>query len=164
MTRLKIAGRLMPESLRPPVANDVLGSFYQKTKLTSRQHASKHGFSKCEICKARLYFWLNSGRRTFEETMAMMRERHPDITNIRKYTQRAIRESTGLGIFDNWIVDHNFWKVRRPVIATGEALELLHEYQKELYAKGEMLTRFIRKAESGNKDVLLGLRVGMARR
>jgi hypothetical protein len=96
--------------------------------------------------------------------MAMMRERHPDITNIRKYTQRAIRESTGLGIFDNWIVDHNFWKVRRPVIATGEALELLHEYQKELYAKGEMLTRFIRKAESGNKDVLLGLRVGMARR
>ncbi len=51
----------------------------------------------------------------------------------------AIRQTTGDGFYDNYIVEHHLWTPRNPVIATGEEAAGLHKHQKILAAQGRYL-------------------------
>jgi hypothetical protein len=90
--------------------------------------------------------YLSRGH-TFDEVCDILHKHHPKIKDITTYTRHAIRQATGEGIFDDWIVEHNFWEVRSPILTndpvarailktTRSDLELLW---KERIAQGEIL-------------------------
>ena len=85
----------------------------------------KRGFSQCRKCKSKLMSYLYGGH-SFNEIMSLLHERHPEIQNVRKYAQNVIRQTTGDGYFDDWIVSHKYWHVRKPILAPPEIKELLH--------------------------------------
>jgi len=105
--------------------------------LNSRK-AWKHGFSQCEICKAKLMAYLDKGR-TLDDVIEIFRQKKPHIKNHRRYAMNAIRQTTGEGLFDNYIVERALWTPRNPIIATGKAARALHRRQKILAAKGRYL-------------------------
>jgi predicted Zn-ribbon and HTH transcriptional regulator len=85
----------------------------------------KRGFSQCRKCKSKLMSYLYAGH-SFNEIMRLLHERHPEIKNVRKYAQNVIRQTTGDGYFDDWIVSHKYWHVRKPILAPPEIQEILH--------------------------------------
>jgi len=46
-----------------------------------------------------------------------LHERHPEIQHIRRYAMNAIRQTTGGGLYDDYIVARGLWHVRNPVFA-----------------------------------------------
>ena len=51
----------------------------------------------------------------------------PVIKNVRRFAMNAIRQTTGYGLYDNYIVEHadRLWTPRNPIIAEGEDAEEL---------------------------------------
>ena len=98
----------------------------------------RHGFSQCEICQSKLMAYLDKGH-TLADVIDLFGHRKPGIKNVRRYAMNAIRQSTGNGLFDNYIVDHKLWTPRNPVIAEGEEAAWLHKRQRLLAAKGRFL-------------------------
>lgn len=104
----------------------------------------RHGFSQCEICKAKLMAYLEAGH-TFAEVVAKLAERHPDIKNPRVFARNVIRETTGEGVFDDYILEHGLWALRNPIIAPPEIHEKLKIKCAELTAKGKELIEMDKK-------------------
>lgn len=98
----------------------------------------KHGFSRCNICKSKLMAYLEKGH-GFDEIMHILKEKHPNIKNIRSYTRNAIRQTTGGGIYDDYIIEHNLWTVRNPVLASPDLYKELKKMWLELAEKGRYL-------------------------
>ncbi len=71
--------------------------------------------------------------------MHMLKEKHPNIKNIRAYTRNAIRQTTGEGIYDDYIIEHNLWTVRNPVIASPDIHGELEDMWIDLAKKGRYL-------------------------
>jgi hypothetical protein len=68
--------------------------------------------------------YLRNGH-SFNEVMSILHKQHPEIKNVRKYAQNVIRQTTGDGFFDDWIIENNFWHVRQPILAPPEIKEQL---------------------------------------
>ncbi len=98
----------------------------------------KHGFSQCMVCQKKLMAYLEKGH-SFDEIMDILKKRHPNIKNLRAYTRNAIRQTTGLGIFDNFIIEHNLWTVRNPTLAPPDIHKALQTMWRELAEKGRYL-------------------------
>ena len=98
----------------------------------------RHGFSQCEICQAKLMAYLEAGH-TFDEVVAKLAESHPDIKNTRIFARNVIRETTGRGIFDDYIFEHGLWALRNPILAPPEIREALKKRWVELSVKGREL-------------------------
>jgi hypothetical protein len=88
----------------------------------SRSKKRKHGFSKCATCKAVLMAYLERGH-NFEEVCEILAKNHPEIVDIRKYARNAIRETTGFGIYDDYILKHKLWPLRKPFLTAAPGLE-----------------------------------------
>jgi hypothetical protein len=84
----------------------------------------RRGFSRCRVCKSKLMYelWKGNG---FDHVCNTLQAAHPEIKNIRKYAQNVIRETTGDGIFDDYIVREKLWPVRKPIMAPPEIREQL---------------------------------------
>jgi len=132
------------------------------TKVQNRKKW-RHGFSQCPICKAKLMAYLEKGHslddvinyfkqawqkepRNKFKGIINGKERiflKPKIKeeNIRRFVMNAIRQTTGYGIYDNYIVEHadRLWTPRNPVLATGELAEKLKIEQKRAAARGRFL-------------------------
>jgi hypothetical protein len=76
----------------------------------------RRGFSQCRICKSKLMYYLEKGR-SLKQVMSALHKQHPEIKNIRKFTMNVIRETTGFGYFDDYIVENKLWNVRCPILA-----------------------------------------------
>ena len=98
----------------------------------------KHGFSQCDICKSKLMAYLDKGH-SLDDVIRLFERRKPHIKNVRRFAMNAIRQTTGDGFYDNYIVEHHLWTPRNPVIATGEEAAGLHKHQKILAAQGRYL-------------------------
>lgn len=98
----------------------------------------KHGFSQCGRCQRKLMYELSKGK-TLDEIISILHERHPQIEHIRRYAMNAIRQTTGYGLFDDYIVSHDLWKVREPVFAPSHVLEKLKTWWKEGAIEGAKL-------------------------
>lgn len=107
-------------------------------RILGSRISSKHGFSRCEICKSKLMYYLSKGH-GFAEIIKILSERHPDIRDIRTYARRAIRETTGHGIYDDYIIEHALWTVRNPCLADPEIHGLLEKSWKEYAERGRLL-------------------------
>jgi hypothetical protein len=103
-----------------------------------------HGFRQCDICKAKLMAYLEAGH-TFDEVVAMLAERHPNIKNPRIFARNAIRETTGDGVFDDYILEHGLWTLRNPVLAPPEIHETLTRRWAELKVTGKELIEMDKK-------------------
>jgi hypothetical protein len=106
-------------------------------KLRNR-HRWRHGFSQCEVCKAKLMAYLDKGH-TLDDVIEIFRQRKPHIKNHRRYAMNAIRQTTGDGYFDNYIVERGLWTPRNPIMAQGDEAERIRQYQKVLAIKGRFL-------------------------
>jgi hypothetical protein len=69
----------------------------------------------------------------------IFRQRKPHIKNHRRYAMNAIRQTTGDGYFDNYIVERGLWTPRNPIMAQGDEAERIRQYQKVLAIKGRFL-------------------------
>lgn len=98
----------------------------------------KHGFSQCALCQSKLMYELEKGR-TLDEVIALMKERHPDIKHIRQYAMNAIRQTTGYGLYDDYIVERRLWKVRSPILAPPPMLTALKKWWKKGAEKGKQM-------------------------
>jgi hypothetical protein len=103
-----------------------------------------HGFRQCEICKAKLMAYLEAGH-TFDEVVATLAKEHPNIKNTRIFARNAIRETTGEGIFDDYILEHGLWTLRNPILAPSEIRETLKIRWAELTAEGKELIEMDKK-------------------
>jgi len=84
----------------------------------------RRGMSRCERCQAKLTAILERGY-PLKKIERILQEKHPHIQDIRRYTKNVIREVTGYGIFDDYIIEHNLWYVRHPIRAPPEIRDLL---------------------------------------
>lgn len=100
--------------------------------------AWRHGFSQCDICQSKLMAYLEKGH-TLDNVVDLLRHRKPHIKHIRRYSMNAIRQTTGEGFYDNYIVEHGLWTPRNPVIAEGEEADRLRKRWRVLVAKGRYL-------------------------
>ncbi len=82
--------------------------------------------------------YLENGH-SFDEIINMLKEKHPNIKNIRAYTRNAIRQTTGVGIYDDYIIEHNLWTVRNPVRAPPDIHKALQTMWVDLAEKGRYL-------------------------
>ena len=87
-------------------------------------------FSGCAICIYKLMAYLEKGH-TYEEVKQKLREKHPEIKYIDQYTRHAIRSATGDGIYDDYILEHNLWNLRSPVLTKDEG-EFAGRYRQSL--------------------------------
>ncbi len=76
-------------------------------------------FSRCSFCVNKLMAYLEDGH-TFDEVVDILKKNHPEIKGIREYTRHAIRSATGLGIWDDYIQEHNLWKLRCPILTKND--------------------------------------------
>ena len=97
--------------------------------------------------------YLEDGH-TFDGVVVILKEKHPEIKNIREYTRHAIRSATGDGIYDDYIQEHNLWKLRCPLLTKNEKepfatrmRELLEEMWKERSEEGRHLIKNDKAAE-----------------
>jgi len=99
----------------------------------------KHGFSSCPMCQARLMYYLEEGH-TLGEVMKVLAKNHPEIKNIRRYAMNAIRQTTGYGIFDDYIVMHRerLWTPRNPILSNREE-------------RKELKSTWLKKANDGRR-------------
>jgi hypothetical protein len=104
----------------------------------------RHGFSQCEICQAKLMAYLETSH-TFDEVVAKLAEMHPDIENPRIFARNAIRETTGRGVYDDYILEHGLWTLRNPILAPPDIHETLKTRWAELTAKGKELIEMDKK-------------------
>lgn len=124
-----------------------------KQKGDKRIYAEKHGFSECVNCKAKLMYYLESKKPTLEQVMAKLqrsrlKRRQKPIKDLREYAQIVIRETTGYGIFDNYIVKNGLWKVRLSVLATGRYLERIEKNNKKLYLQGKAMYELVERVKA----------------
>jgi hypothetical protein len=115
-----------------------------REKVDKRLFAEKHGFSQCGNCQAKLMYYLESEKPTLEQVMAKLensrlKRGEIPIKKMREYAQIVIRETTGWGVFDNYIVKNRLWKVRQPALAEGENLERLEKRNKKLFLQGKAM-------------------------
>jgi len=109
---IKILDPQTPESIRKKLKNRVKW---------------KHGFSQCQICRAKLMVYLEAGH-SFDDTVQILAEKHTDIENIRVYARNVIRQSTGGGRFDDYILRRGLWTLREPVLMPLEFQDELKNY------------------------------------
>lgn len=107
----------------------------------------RRGFSHCRICKSKLMYELSKGH-SFEKIMDALHATHPEIKNVRKFAQNVIRETTGDGRFDDYIVLRNLWKVRKPIFAPPEIRNQLKILWNLLNAEGECRVKVEKSALS----------------
>ncbi len=88
--------------------------------------------------------YLEAGH-TFDEVLVKLAELHPDIKNPRVFARNVIRETTGGGIFDDYIFEHSLWILRNPILAPLETHEELIKRWGELAAKGKELIEMDKK-------------------
>jgi hypothetical protein len=124
-----------------------------KEKMDKRMYAEKHGFSQCINCKAKLMYYLESKKPTLEQVMtklqrSRLKRREKPIKELREYTQIVIRETTGYGVFDNYIIKNRLWTVRQPVLATGRYLEQVEEKNKKLYIQGKAMYEVVERVNA----------------
>lgn len=138
------------------ILSDDDGPSWDPQKLRNRIRW-KHGFSQCGICQRKLMYELEKGR-TLDEIIALLKERHPGITHIRRYAMNAIRQTTGEGLFDDYIVERILWKVRAPVLADREARKRLEKWWKKAAADGARIVDYERQIHEleaqGHEDAL----------
>ncbi len=120
-----------------------LESFSDKTILNlqssyKNRYLTTHGFSGCSICQCKLMAYLEKGH-TFNEVMNILHTEHLEIKNLRSFARTAIRQTTGDGMYDDYIIEHNLWTVRNPIIAPQDVRLLLEEMWKERAKKGRIL-------------------------
>lgn len=106
----------------------------------------RRGMSHCRICKSKLMYELSKGY-DLTKMMEVLHKAHPDIKNIRKYTMNVIRETTGDGRFDDYIVLHKLWKVRKPMMASPEIRKQLQYLWWVLMDEGEVRVQTEKKIE-----------------
>ena len=111
----------------------------------------KHGFSLCGQCQKMLMYELSKGR-ALDEVITLLKERHPTIKDIRRYSMNAIRQTTGEGIFDDYIVEHDLWNVREPLFAPDNIRESLEVWWTEAAADGEKIVNYRREIEEIDKE------------
>lgn len=100
------------------IEDDLILKYKLSRKIKNRKKWRR--FSTCERCNSMLMAYISRGH-TFEEIMETLHKNHPEIKNIRKYAQYAIRSATGLGIWDDYIYEHNIWQLRNPVLMKDAA-------------------------------------------
>jgi len=110
----------------------------------------RHGFSQCEICQAKLMAYMEAGH-TLAEVVAKLAERHPYIKNPRIFARNAIRETTGAGVFDDYILEHGLWTLRNPILAPPEIHEALKTRWAELTTRGKELIEMDEKVAEALK-------------
>lgn len=110
-----------------------------------------HCFRQCRICQSKLMAYLDAGH-TFDEIVVKLSEKHPDIKNPRIYARNAIRETTGEGIFDDYIFEHHLWNLRNPILAPPEIHEALTRKWTELAAEGRMHIELEKKIDQAIQD------------
>jgi len=97
-------------------------------------------FSSCGVCTRKLMAYLERGH-TYEEVKQKLHEKHPKIKYIDQYTKHAIRAVTGDGMYDDYILEHNLWKLRCPVLTRDEkepwATRLRAAFEKEWKERAE---------------------------
>lgn len=91
--------------------------------------------------------YLEKGH-TFDEIVAKLAENHPQIKNIRAYARNAIRQTTGDGLYDNYIFAHGYWVLRNPILAEGEDLAKLEKMWKKKAEVGRELIEMRKTLES----------------
>jgi len=96
--------------------------------------------SHCPKCQGKLTAILERGY-SLRKVERILQEKHPEIQDIRKYTKNVIREVTGYGIFDDYIVARGLWRVRSPIIAPPEIHELLEAMWELNHIRGEELIK-----------------------
>jgi len=124
-----------------------------------------HRFSSCPKCNAILMAYLEKGR-TYEEVKQKLQEKH-HVKYIDQFTKNAIRSATGIGIYDDWIVEHNFWKVRSPLLTkdigdNGKMREMLETVWKERADLGRDLIKsheLVKSVMTGNDEIVRAFRV-----
>ena len=126
------------------------------SKGSKNRRKWKHGFSQCAICQAKLMAYLEKGH-SLADVINLFEQRWKEkprrttvkpIKNIRRFAMNAIRQTTGYGFFDNYIVLHadRLWTPRNPILAQDEMAEDLKEKWKINAAKGRYLIA-VEKAE-----------------
>jgi len=96
--------------------------------------------------------YLEEGH-SFDEVVNKLAENHPKIKNIRIFARNAIRETTGEGIFDDYIHEHKLWQLRNPVFAPPDVYEALKKMWEEMAANGRRLIEMdARVKEALSKD------------
>jgi hypothetical protein len=83
-----------------------LPSAIKWTKIQNRT-TWRHGFSQCAICQKKLMYCLEMGH-TLDEIISILHERHPEIQHIRRYAMNAVRQTTGQGLYDDYILARGF--------------------------------------------------------
>lgn len=122
------------------------------TNVFTNRTMQRHGFSTCGICQIKLMAYLEKGH-GLDDVMKLMKEKHPSIKNIRAYSQNAIRQTTGYGIYDDYIIQHNLWTVRNPIIADAKTHKELVKLWAQQAEKGRELTEMDNKvADAAAKD------------
>lgn len=132
-----------------------LESLLEKTTLNLEssylnRKLENHGFSQCGICQAKLMAYLEKGH-TFEETVMIMGRKHPNIKNIRAYTRNAIRQTTGLGIYDDYIIERGLWTVRKPILAPPDVRKTLEKLWYNFAERGRKIIEMDKKIEQSIK-------------
>ncbi len=87
----------------------------EKSLIQLRNRYKWRRFSGCEKCQSKLMAYLEKGH-SFDDVKDILHERHPEIKNIELYARRAIRQTTGLGLYDDYILEHNLWPLRSPFL------------------------------------------------
>jgi hypothetical protein len=106
----------------------------------------RRGFSQCPVCQGKLMAILTRGY-SLKKIEASLQKRHPEIRQIGRFTKNVIREVTGAGIFDNYILEWELWPLRQPLLAPPD-LELLLRCKSFLQAEnGEHLITMDRKMD-----------------
>lgn len=89
---------------------------------------------------------------------------HPNIKNPRIYARNVIRETTGEGIFDDYIFRHKLWRLRNPILAPPDLheklknkWELLAKEGRELIEMDEMVKEAIDKGDETTKLLLYAM-------
>ncbi len=91
----------------------------------------------------------------FDEVVAILAKNHPKIKHIRAYARNAIRQTTGHGIYDDYIFAHNLWTLREPILASREDHKVLAKMWDERATKGRELIEMdekVAKALEGNDE------------
>lgn len=128
--------------------------FSKNGRYLESSSIERHGFSSCEICKARLMYYLERGH-NFDDVMRALAERHPQIRDIRTYSRRAVRETTGWGMYDDYIVSRWLWPVRNPCMAPAGLRPALKHMWAEYADRGRRISEAIdvmNLAAAGGKD------------
>jgi transposase len=90
--------------------------------------------------------YLEAGH-TFDKVIIKLAEKHPNIKNPRIFARNVIRETTGQGVFDDYIFEHQLWRLRNPILAPPETHEMLKARWADLADKGRMLIEMDKKIE-----------------